>query len=89
MGILISYSVIIDIANLIFFIGGLTQMRSTFINRKNKEAKSVSYLMLTASTIASLMFAVGNSHFGAYIGAILNCVSASVFMLQIIWKLRK
>ena len=82
-----SLAFLLDIANIIYFSGSLSQIRSTFINRK-KDLKAVSYLMLLGYLIGGVLFCIANFSFGGYIASVLNIVSCIVYGLQLYWKVK-
>ena len=82
-----SLSYLLDIANIIYFAGSISQMKATFSNRK-KSLKAVSYLMLSGYLIGGIMFAIANLSFGAVVASVLNSISCTIYGLQIYWKLR-
>jgi len=78
---------LLDLANIIFFLTSLPQIRSAYLNRSNLDA--VSYWMLSGYLVATLIFAVANASFNAYIAGVLNVVCAFVYGIQIYWKIKK
>jgi hypothetical protein len=79
-------STFLDIANILFFAGGISQFLCSYRNREN--LYQISYWLLLGCMTGGTLFVIANTAFGAIIGGAINVISVGFYSTQMYWKLK-
>lgn len=77
-------AILLDIGNIIFFIGNLPQLITAYKHRK--DLGSLSSIMLSFFAIAVSFFSIAGALLGAWIMCGLNAFNCIFFASQLYWK---